>query len=61
MRSTELYMNFVPPRSPVLRRESLGPESEDFCISSNRPYWAFVRKEVKQSHIKVVLGMQGIY
>ena len=41
MRGTELYRGFVPPHSPVLRRESLGPESEDFCISSNRSYWAF--------------------
>ncbi len=48
MRDTQLYRGFVP-------------QSEDFCISSNRLYWAFVRKEVKQSHIKVVLGMQGIY
>ena len=41
MRGAELYRDFVPPRSPVRRRESLGPESEDFCISVNRSYWAF--------------------
>ena len=36
MRGTELYRVFVPPRSPVLRRESLGPESKDFYISIDR-------------------------
>jgi hypothetical protein len=29
MLGTELQRSFVLPRSPVLRRESLGPESED--------------------------------
>ncbi len=41
MRGAELYRNFVPPRSPVLRRESLGLESEDFYISIDSAYWAF--------------------
>ena len=33
MRCTELHRNFVP-------------QGEDFYISINRSYWAFVRKEV---------------
>ena len=41
MRGAEIYKDFVPPRGPVLRQESLGPESKDFCISINRSYWTF--------------------
>jgi hypothetical protein len=36
MRGAELYRDFVPPRGPVLQRESLGPESKDLCTSINR-------------------------
>jgi hypothetical protein len=44
MQGTELCWGFVQ-------------QSEDLCISSNHLYWAFVGKEVRQSHIEIVLGM----
>jgi hypothetical protein len=59
MRGAELCRNFVPPRSPVLRRESLGPESQDFYVSINDSYQAFKEGGRVESQ-KIILGTQEI-